>query len=132
MLWLFIEHSSIGFYSPTQIYIYIYIYIYITLLHFGVVEHSAELIGCPLAIMQSSLPPWLFEHSGPMSLCACLDALMVRVVPHALGRASVMYINTKVIACLDVYQAALMRRRTPKHACLQIVLYIYIYIYIYI
>ena len=79
--------------------------------------------------MQSSLPSWLFEHSGPMSLCACLDALMARVVPRALGRASVMYINTKVIACLDVYQAALMRRRTPKHACLQIVLYIYIYIY---
>ena len=78
--------------------------------------------------MQSSLPSWLFEHSGPMSLCACLDALMTRVVPHALGRASVMYINTKVIGCLDVYQAALMRRRTPKHACLQII-YIYIYIY---
>ena len=57
-----------------------------------------------------------------MSICACLDALMARVVPHALGRASVMYINTKVIACLDVYQAALMRRRTPKHAC------IYLYI----
>jgi hypothetical protein len=101
----------------------------ITLLHFGVVEHSVELIGCPLAIMQSSFPSWLFEHSGPMSLCACLDALMARVVPHALGRASVMYINTKVIACLNVYQAALMRRRTPEHACLQIVLYIYIYIY---
>ena len=33
--------------------------------------------------------------------------------------------------CVDVYQAALMRRGTPKHACLQIVLYIYIYIYIY-
>ena len=30
--------------------------------------------------------------------------------------------------CVDVYQAALMRRGTPKHACLQIVLYIYIYI----
>ena len=25
--------------------------------------------------------------------------------------------------CVDVYQAALMRRGTPKHACLQIVLY---------
>ena len=34
--------------------------------------------------------------------------------------------------CVDVYQAALMRRGTPKHACLQIVLHIYIYIYIYI
>ena len=89
-----------------------------------------ELIGCSLAIMQSSLPSWLFEHSGPMSLCACLDASMARLVPHALGRASVMCINTKVIACPDVYQAALTRRRTPKHACLQIVQYIYIYIYI--
>ena len=73
-----------------------------------------ELIGCPLAIMQISLPSWLFEHSDPMSLCACLDALMARVVPHALGKASVMYINTKVIACLHVYQAALMRR---MHVC---------------
>ena len=90
---------------PNSILVYIYIYI----------------------LMQSSLPLWLFEHSGPMSLCACLDALTASVVPHALGRASVMYINTKVIACLDVYQAALMRRRTPKHACLQIVLYIYIF-----
>jgi hypothetical protein len=31
-----------------------------------------------------------------------------------------MYINTKVIACLDVYQAALMTRRTPKHACVHV------------
>jgi hypothetical protein len=29
---------------------------------------------------------------------------------------------TNVITYLDVYQAALTRRRTPKHACLQIVL----------
>jgi hypothetical protein len=29
---------------------------------------------------------------------------------------------------LDVYQAALTGHRTPKHACLQIVIYIYIYI----
>ena len=35
----------------------------------------AELIGCPLAILQSSLPSWLFEHSGPMTLCACLGVL---------------------------------------------------------
>ena len=43
----------------------------------------AELIGCPLAIMQSSLPLWSFEHSDHMTLCACLDALMPRAVPHA-------------------------------------------------
>ena len=94
-----------------------------------------------------------------MTLCVCLDALMARAVPHALVRASCMYINMKVIACPDVYQtaltrcrpymiyihiiclcvemctklhrrgvghiytyvqyqAALTRRRTPKHACL--------------
>ena len=34
-----------------------------------------------------------------------------------------MCINTKVIVCPDGYQAVLMRRRTPKNACLQIVLY---------
>jgi hypothetical protein len=33
---------------------------------------------------------------------------------------SCMYVNTKVIVCLDVYQAALMRRRTPKHHLEQI------------
>ena len=32
--------------------------------------------------MQSSLPLWSFEHSGPITLCACLDALSHRVVPH--------------------------------------------------
>ena len=36
------------------------------------------------------------------------------------------------VTYVDLYQAALMRRRTPKHACLQIVLYICIYIHIYI
>jgi hypothetical protein len=66
-----------------------------------------------------------------MALCTCLDALMAHVVSHVLVRASCMYINTKVIACLDVYQTALRRRRMPKHACLQIIIYIYIYIYIY-
>jgi hypothetical protein len=29
---------------------------------------------CVLAIMQSSLPLWLFEHSGSITLCACPDA----------------------------------------------------------
>jgi hypothetical protein len=79
--------------------------------------------------MQSSLPSWLFEHSGPMSLYACLDALMARVVPHALGRASVMYINTKVIACLDVYQAALIWwgvGRRNMHVCRLYTIQIYI------
>jgi hypothetical protein len=31
--------------------------------------------GCLLAIMQSSLLLWSFEHSGPITLYACLDAL---------------------------------------------------------
>jgi hypothetical protein len=39
------------------------------------------------------------------------------------------YIYTKVIACLDVYQAALMRRRAPKHACMSAVYNIYISIW---
>jgi hypothetical protein len=32
--------------------------------------------GCLLAITQSSFPSWLFEHSGAISLCACLHELM--------------------------------------------------------
>ena len=46
--------------------------------------------------MQSSLPLWSFEHSGPITLCACLDALSRRAVPHALVRASSWDINTSV------------------------------------
>ena len=49
----------------------------ITLLHFGVVEHS--LCGVDWVtvsrILKSSLPSWQFEHSGPMTLFACLGAL---------------------------------------------------------
>ena len=45
-----------------------------------------------------------------------------------LGESKLMGYKYKCIKYLDVYQAALMRRRMPKHACLQIVLYIYIYI----
>ena len=45
--------------------------------------------------LQSSLPLWLFEHSVPIILCAYLDALMARAVPHALVRESSMYIDTK-------------------------------------
>ena len=52
-----------------------------------------------------------------MTLSACLHALMARAVPHALVEAICIYINTKVIACLDVYQAAPMTRRTLEHAC---------------
>jgi hypothetical protein len=45
----------------------------ITLLHFGVVEHSAEL-SIMLGIMQTSLSLWSFEHSGPITLFSSLDA----------------------------------------------------------
>jgi hypothetical protein len=63
-----------------------------------------ELCGvnwCLLATMQSLLPLWLFEHSAPMKLCALKP--MIRAVPHALVSATCMYVNTKFIACLDVY-----------------------------
>ena len=46
--------------------------------------------------MQSSLPLCSFEHSGPITVCACLGALSHRVVPHALVRASSWDINTSV------------------------------------
>ena len=46
--------------------------------------------------MQSSLPLWSSEHSDPITLCACLDALSHRVVPHALVRACSWDINTSV------------------------------------
>ena len=50
---------------------YIYIYIYIC-----VVDHSVHRAsGCSFAILQSPRPLWSFEHSGPMTLCACVDAL---------------------------------------------------------
>jgi hypothetical protein len=60
--------------------------------HFGVVEHSAELIGCPLTDNNAKLTSLVvvienFEHSGPMTLCTCLDALMPRAVPHALSES---------------------------------------------
>ncbi len=47
----------------------------------GVVEHSVRRAsGCSFAILQSPRPLWSFEHSGPMTLCACVDALDVSVL----------------------------------------------------
>jgi hypothetical protein len=93
-------------------------YLYIYILHFGVVEHSAELLmgdfpcGC-----LSTLAPL---HSAHVWMRRCL-----RVVPHAFGESTLMCMyKYGGIVYLDVYQAALTRRWTPKHACLQIVLYI--------
>ena len=37
----------------------------------------AERSRCLNAIMQSPLPLRLFEHSGPMTLCACPHVLVV-------------------------------------------------------
>jgi hypothetical protein len=118
---------------PRTMYYSLSIYIYIhnqhtnTLPHFGVVEHSVELLmGVhAIAIMQSSLLLWvvwaLWPHAtlrmsgcvgGPCcTTCAWWEQLHV-------------YIYGCHHAYLDVYQASLTRRSTPKHACLQIVLYI--------
>ncbi len=66
----------------------------ITLLHLGVVEHSVRgASGCSFAILQSPRPLWLFEHSGPMTLCACVDAWCLRVAPHASGESTLMWLN---------------------------------------
>ena len=69
----------------------------ITLLHFGVVEHSAEL-SIMLGIMQTSLS-LSFEQSGPITLFSSLDALMsLCCIQHALPlvRTSSCDINTNV------------------------------------
>ena len=66
-----------------------------------------------IAIMQSPLPLRSFEHSGPMTLCAC---------PHVLPCTACIWweqvhaYKCNAATCVDVYQAALMRRGTPKHA----------------
>jgi hypothetical protein len=49
---------------------------------------------------------------------------MAPVVPPALGESNLMCINIDVITYLEVYQAALTRCSTPKHACLKTVLFI--------
>jgi hypothetical protein len=61
-------------------------------LHFGVVEHSVELLMVTIiARMQSSLPLWLFEHSGPITLCVCLEAsIYLRVVPYRILHGGAM------------------------------------------
>jgi hypothetical protein len=44
------------------------------------------------------------------------------LVPNATGKSKLRCINTVVITFVYVYRGAQMRRGTPKHACLQIVL----------
>jgi hypothetical protein len=62
----------------------------------------------------SSLPLWSFDHSAHITLCACLDAL----VPSCYHMRLTMSINTAISLSRGVYQASLMTRRTPKHACM--------------
>ena len=71
-------------------------------------------------------------HGIIVKYTACLGKSIYSIA--CLGESKFMRYKYEGIAYLDVYQAALTRRRTPKHACLQIVyiLHIYIYIYIYI
>jgi hypothetical protein len=69
----------------------------ITLLHFGVVEHSAELLMVSIS-----------DNAKLTSLVVCLSTLAplhsahvwmrryLRVVPHALGEGTLMCINTEV------------------------------------
>jgi hypothetical protein len=73
--------------------------------------------------MQSSLPLWLFEHSGPITLCAYLDASIPLCCTTCAWWEHVHVYKYGGIIYLDAYQAALTRRWTSKHACLQIVLY---------
>ena len=59
-------------------------------------EHSVrKASGCSFAILQSPRPLWSFEHSGPMTLCACVDALMSPCSLHASGESTLMWLNTE-------------------------------------
>ena len=75
---------------------------------------------CLNTIMQSPLPLRSFEHSGPMMLCACPHVLVVLLCTACAWWEQVHKFNA--VTYVEVYQAALTRRGTPKHACLQIVL----------
>ena len=65
-----------------------------------------------------SLPLWSFEHSGLITLCPCLDALISSCCTTRLGESKLMWYKYERITYWDVYQAALIRRRTSKHACM--------------
>jgi hypothetical protein len=59
-----IEFEYVFCIMPKHVCLQIVLLRSITLVLYG----TPEFIGCPLAIMQSSLPLWLFERSGPMTL----------------------------------------------------------------
>jgi hypothetical protein len=96
-----------------------------------IVRSLTSVLVSTLQLCKAHSSVGLFEDSDPKILCACLDALVARVVPHALGESNCMCIYTDVITYLDVYQAALTRSSTPN-VCRLYYIYIYIYIYIHI
>ena len=56
--------------------------------------------------MRNSFLLWLFEHSGPMTLCTCLEVLLAHVGPHTLGvskQVCVYKLKAAVITYRDVY-----------------------------
>ena len=68
--------------------------------------------------MQSSRPLWWFEHSGPMTLCACVDALMSPCCTACVWCEHSHVVIYGVITDLRTYKAALMRRkRRNMHVC---------------
>ena len=75
-------------YFENQIYIYIYIYIYICPFTSVLLSTLVERSRCYNAIMQSSLPLRSFEHSGPITLCACPRVSCVVLYRVRLVRAS--------------------------------------------
>ena len=78
--------------------------------------------------MQSPLPSRLLEHSGLMMLCACPHVLVELCCTMCAWWEQVHVYKYNAATYVDVYQAALKRRRKPKHLCLQIVLIITLYI----
>ena len=68
--------------------------------------------------MQSPLPLRSFEHSGPMTFYACPHVLVVLPCTACAWWEQVHVYKCNAATCVDVYHAALMRRGTPKHACL--------------
>jgi hypothetical protein len=69
---------------------------------------------------------WALWPHYALRMSGCVES---QCCSTCLGESMFMGYKYECLAYLDVYQAALTRRRTPKHACLQIVLYIYIYIF---
>ena len=81
----------------------------ITLLHLGVVEHSVRRAsGCSFAILQSPRPLWSFEHSGPMTLCACVDALVSPCCTACVWWEHSHVVKYGAITYLRTYKAALI------------------------